>query len=527
MPAVTPQPGTERPAPTLARLLDVAELGLELHHGSPETPYRAVRHLDRGADLPWLAAGDLLIAEAANDGKRRPDAALERGAAALIYLLDPQRRSVPEALLARCAELNVALLSAPPATPPERVEEAALAVLVQKGGLDRLAAVQRYLLTTLTGPKPERDILAAVNRLSGASLALFSPWGESVARAGPKFTRLSRAEIESLSEGYLRLPSGTALAVAEVNARGRRRGLLVSFDNDEVDLAWLELTRGLLLTAALQRSAEAQEDRGRKGALLAEWLAGPQAAEMLLPRLRSAGLDVDNEYVVVVAEVATPAAPGKSGAGLRQRLLERLREAADEFFLASGTGALSASRADHDIWVYASGAPRTLAEPLLRALQPAAEEAGTRYPVRLGLSLPRHDLSGVADAYHQAMLSLKSVPGPAGLAWFDQFDPVYWVLKQQPSGNLATVRDRLVGRVKESDDGKLWRTLSAYLRAPNDLNALARELHIHVNTLRYRLKRIEELIAAPLNEPETLAKLYLAQQMDAMLERDEGLGVGG
>src|SRR5690606_22882309 len=139
---------------------------------------------------------------------------------------------------------------------------------------------------------------------------------------------------------------------------------------------------------------------------------------------------------------------------------------------------------------------------------------------RLGLRLPRDDLTGVADAYHQAMLALQSVAAAGGLAWFDQFDPVYWVLKQQPSGNLATLRDRLVGAVKAADDhGKLWRTLTAYLRSPSDLGALAAELHIHVNTLRYRLKRIEELVAAPLDRPETLAKLYVAQQIDAMLER--------
>ena len=42
---------------------------------------------------------------------------------------------------------------------------------------------------------------------------------------------------------------------------------------------------------------------------------------------------------------------------------------------------------------------------------------------------------------------------------------------------------------------------------------------MHVNTLRYRLKRIEELVQEPLARPETVAKLYLALQIDAMLER--------
>ena len=509
-------------------MLQAPGLDLELHHGDPETTYSAVRHVDRAGDLPWLAAGDLRITETSYNTTRADDPLFTPRPIAVLYVLDPRRRSVPAALLKRCVADDVALLSAAPATSPRGVEEAALAGLLEAAAdnVGLLASVQRYLLAALGGPKPEREVLDSVNRLSGISFALLTPWGETVARAGNDVARLDAAQLETLGEGHRRLAGGE-VAVAEIVARGRTRGYLVAFSADAAALPWLELSRALLIATALQRSAEAQRDRGRKGALLAEWLAGPQAAELLLPRLRSAGLDVDNEYVVAVAEVGLKTKLGRVAAARVQRLLERLREAADEYFIAAGNGVLSESRADHDVWVYAAGAPRSQAQPLFRALKAATVEAGNPAPVRLGLSLPRSDLSGVADAYHQAMLALKSVPGPEGLAWFDQFDPVYWVLKQQPSGNLATVRDRLVGPVKGADDGKLWRTLSAYLHAPNDLTALAKELHIHVNTLRYRLKRIEALIEAPLDSPETLAKLYLAQQIDAMLERDEGVGVSG
>lgn len=515
---------------TLRRLLASREIDLELRHGEPETSFSAVRHADRLADRPWLAEGDLRLTEAAFTLPRpTSDPLFEPPPAALIYVLEPRRRTVPEALLKRCAAADVALLVASPSTSPERVEEVALqALLVEVGtGLGLLASVQRYLLAALDGPKPEREVLDRFNRLSGVSFALLTPWGETVARAGSRISRLTHLDLDSLPEGSMRLKSHAAL-VTRVNVRGRTRGVLVAFAGSDEALPWLELSRGLLMAAALQRSAEAQQDRSRKGALLAEWLAGPQAAAMLVPRLRDAGLDVDNEYVVAVAEVGPKAKQGKAATARAQLLLERLREAADEYFLAAGHGALSETRADHDVWVFAAGAPRAQAQPLLRALKAAAkDDAGATSPVRLGLSLPRRDLKGVADAYHQAVLALQAIPGAEGLAWFDQFDPVYWVLKQQPPGNLETVRDRLVGPVKEADDGKLWRTLSAYLDSPNDQTALAKELHIHVNTLRYRLKRIEALIEEPLDRPETLAKLYLAQQIDAMLEREEGVGVAG
>src|SRR5690606_24506750 len=223
-------------------------------------------------------------------------------------------------------------------------------------------------------------------------------------------------DVESLPEGRVRLGENHTL-VARVVARGRLRGVLVAFDVADEALPWLELGRSLLLATALQRSAEAQQDRNRKGALLAEWLAGPQAADMLLPRLRAAGLDVDNEYVVAVAEVGPKTKQGRVATARAQLLLERLREAADEYFVAAGHGSLSETRADHDVWVSATGAPRPPAQPLLRALTAAArDDRGASAPVRLGLSLPRRDHSGVADAYHQAVLALQAVPDAAGLA---------------------------------------------------------------------------------------------------------------
>src|SRR5690606_18424438 len=242
----------------------------------------------------------------------------------------------------------------------------------------------------------------------------------------------------------------------------------------------IELVTTLLLASALQRTAEAQHDRERKGALLAEWLAGPQAAALLAPRLQAAGLEPDQRYLVAACEVGLAHRSGRAAAARSRSLLERLREAGDEYFLALGYGVLSETRAEHCLWAVGGGAPESQADGLLRALLAVVNE-DDKAVIRLGLSLPRTDLSGVADAYHQAMLALQSVATGGGLAWFDEFDPVYWVLKQQPPGNLATLRDQLVGDVKGADEhGKLWRTLNDYLHSPNDLGVLAAELHIHV-----------------------------------------------
>jgi hypothetical protein len=508
-------------AATAGALLQQEDLGLELVAGDEDTPFHAVRWADRADERPWLGAGDLRLTEAPFVVPRpSADPLFDPPPSVLVFARTPQRRNVPEALRARAVTLGVTLLSLRPSVAPERIEEAALRALVAAGGdgLRHIASAQRYLL--------ER-----VHLLSGASLVLLAPWGDVLARAGNVGWRpRSVADPErsasegagmSLREGVVRLAGRDAL-VLRIVAQERLRAVLVSFDASERVRPWLELTRTLLLATALQRSAEARHDSTTRSALLAEWLAGPHAAAMLEPRLVDAGVGPDLPYLVAVAEVGPRLRGGRGAHARRHERLERMREAGEEYFRTLGQGVLSETRADHCLWVFASGSPRAYGEPLLNTIRAAVAEGSPIVPdVRLGVSLPRSDLTGVADAYHQAILALQAVPSATGLAWFDELDPVYWVLRQQPVENLIALRDRMIGAVKEADaQGKLWRTLVAYLRSPSDQNALAEELHIHVNTLRYRLRRIEELIGAPLSQPETLAKLHLAHQIDAMLERE-------
>ena len=508
---------------TLQALLDDPSLGLSVHAPPPSGPtgevaFDNVRSADFAADRPWLAGTDLRWTEAPYGRPRpRPDPLLSPAPAALVYALTPQRRDVPDALVTRARAAGSVLLATAPTVGVERLEVAAVRLLAAEGGAGARAGAgaQRYLLRALDSPKPERDLLERLQQLTGGGVVLLAPWGEVLARAGDLPVKGPGDQAARLPEGRMRL-GGREARVLRVVADGRLRSLLVAVGGGDAGLPWLELARTLLAVTALMRAAEARGEEARRGALLAEWLAAPQAAEGLKPRLRSAGLDLDNPYAVTVAELGPrpPAARAREG---RQPALERLRSAGDELFRSSGLGALSETRGEHCLWVVAGGSPTAHAERLMHALEAAAREGE---PVRLGVSLPRRDLAGIQDAYRQAVLAAQAVTGAAGIGRFDAFDPVYWVLTQQPEANLRAFRDHLVGPLQAADDGKLWRTLTAYLSSPEDLQTLAKRLHIHVNTLRYRLKRIEALVGQPLQRPETLAQLHLAQEIDAMLRRN-------
>lgn len=517
-----PRPTLEpeaRLAPTANDLLAIENLELELAAGDPAAAFTAVRYAGVPADAPWLGSGDLRLTNAPFTPPRPArDPVLTPRPGIIVYGRTPRERERPMWLVERAVESGVTLLLAPPAVPLKRVAAAGLKLLTHHaaGAAHLLSSPQGHLLSALNSPKPERELLERVGQLTGLDLVLLTPWGDVLATAGSSgFRPPPNSPLTNWPEGEAKLGGERAL-ILRVESDGRLRNVLVAFGATPSTLPWLELSRTLLLSSALSRSAEERRDSSALAALLAEWLAGPQAAVALESRLAAAGISGESPYLVAVAEVGPRLPAGKVAEARRFHQLEQVREAGEEYFRSLGYGVLSETREERSVWVFTSAAPKQHASQLLRALKAAAGQA----PVRLGLSLPRSDLTGVGDAHHQALLALESMTASEGLTWFDELDPIYWVLKHQPQGNLEALRDRLIGTVKEADrQGRLWRTLKAYVRSPGDMQALAAELHIHVNTLRYRLRRIEEIVREPLSSPETLAKLYLALQIDAMLER--------
>jgi DNA-binding PucR family transcriptional regulator len=77
---------------------------------------------------------------------------------------------------------------------------------------------------------------------------------------------------------------------------------------------------------------------------------------------------------------------------------------------------------------------------------------------------------------------------------------------------LRALPDAPLRRLQEHDarsSGELVRSLTAWCRAAFDVTAAAASLHVHPNTLRYRLKRANEVCGMDLTRPRQLLALQL------------------
>ena len=78
----------------------------------------------------------------------------------------------------------------------------------------------------------------------------------------------------------------------------------------------------------------------------------------------------------------------------------------------------------------------------------------------------------------------------------------------------ARLRARVLGPLADPQHGELLRTLHALVSCRFDRAATSAAIHVHRNTLVYRLKRIEEITGIDLDNPRDLACVYLASSVD-------------
>ena len=77
----------------------------------------------------------------------------------------------------------------------------------------------------------------------------------------------------------------------------------------------------------------------------------------------------------------------------------------------------------------------------------------------------------------------------------------------QVAGQPRLVDPRV--RQLRDEEPMLANTLQAYLDGFGDIAAVAQRLHVHPNTVRYRVRRIEKLLSTSLDDPDDRLVLAL------------------
>jgi hypothetical protein len=146
------------------------------------------------------------------------------------------------------------------------------------------------------------------------------------------------------------------------------------------------------------------------------------------------------------------------------------------------------------------------------AIDKVCDRLGALAAGPVGVSTPYTSLELTPTALRQARLACAAGnPGDRAVVRYERA-PIPILLASAPDAAAVVARSILgpVLDLPEAESAVLLGTLSAWFAARGATSSAAAMLHVHRNTVRYRLRRVEELTGRDLTEPAGIAELHLA-----------------
>ena len=530
-------------------LLDVPGLGLRLLTDVAGMD-RAIGHVYT-TDLPdpsrYLTPGDLVLTgliwcRAPGDADRFVSALVRGGVSALGA--GEALGTVPDEVIQACGRHGLPLLAVP--------AEISFAAVTEEVGrrlsgdrateMTRVLGRRRLLLSAVAEGAGLDAMFRLMGRELGAECWLLTGLGRVVGGTGAS---LPGPVALRLACEYLRADRMPAATEVSVPGAGAGKYSLFAVGGEPRITSWFlacagreqdwphELRESLAELAADVALERARLDAARTGdrklaeaivTMLASGGGEGAAPAEIASLMRAAGLPPDGRYLVAVIGAAASAMVTGPNA-------DRWRcDLAGELVLPDGEGALVAPLGDEIVVLVPADAvatdESTPAEHRLaagiRAAQPAVESDRSRVRITVGVSAPAGSVTALPGALHEAgsarRLAALRQAGPGGTAAVsvvtsDEVASHELLLATVPASVLRSFRERLLGPLLAYDDqhrAELLPTLREFLACSGSWNACAAKMYVHVNTVRYRIRRIEELTGRDLSSLDDQVDFFLA-----------------
>ncbi|MFD4524168.1 PucR family transcriptional regulator [Streptomyces sp. NPDC058470] len=547
--------------PTLASLVHHSALKLTVRAGEGrlDVPVRWAHASELADPVPYMEGGELLLITALKLDADDPEV-MQRyvkrlvgaGVAGLGFAVGVHYEEIPKALVDAAEGEGLPLLEVPRRTPFLAISKAVSAAIAadQYRAVTAGFAAQRELTKQALTDGPEGllaslagqvDGWAALYDASGAVVATAPEWaGRRAARLTQDVERLrdrpapassvvggeDRVELHSLGTG--RRPRA-ALAVGTAAALGTAERYAL---HSAIALLTLTTERSRSLQAAEQRigaavlrmllAGESDHARAVAGGLFGELLDAP--FRLILAESASASAaraHAEGHARVAAATVSSGAVAAPNTAG---DPLGALAEVVESAAARSGEAVLVVPDGERLVVLAVDGGAavaacqeHAAALEAQRASVPEQSGGGDEVELVVGLSAPAGPIAAGA-AYKQAEQAL-SVARRRGRFLVEHEELAAGsVLPLLADDAVRAFADGLLRALHEHDAtgrGDLVASLRAWLSRHGQWDAAAADLGVHRHTLRYRMRRVEEILGRSLDDPDVRMELWLALKTTA------------
>ncbi|MDV5148697.1 PucR family transcriptional regulator [Streptomyces sp. SBC-4] len=506
--------------PTLASLVQHSALKLIVRAGEDrlDTPVRWAHVSELADPVPYMEGGELLLTTALTLDAEDPDAMrryvrrlLGAGVVGLGFAVGVNHEEIPSALLDAAREEHLPLLEVPRRTPFLAISKAVSAAI----SADQYRAVtagfeaQRELTRAALAEGPEAVVARLAAHVDGWA-ALYDTSGTVVA-VSPEWAARRAARLTPDVERLRDRPAPASAVVGGTDDRvelqslgtGRRvRGALAVGTGAPLGTAERYAVHSAiaLLTLTTERSRSLQAAEHRLGAAVLRMLLSGQPDHARAVAGDVYGGLLDAPFRLIVAE---PAGGEPAGEAPLPALAETLETAAAR----AGEAVLTVPESEGRLVVLAGDGGAVVSE-CHGYTEREAEEAG----VVVGLSAPAGPVAAAA-AYKQAEQAL-AVARRRGRALVEHEELAAGsVLPLLADDAVRAFADGMLRALREHDAtgrGDLVASLRAWLSRHGQWDAAAADLGVHRHTLRYRMRRVEEILGRSLDDADVRMELWLA-----------------
>ena len=509
---------------TVQGLVEQMELELLVGGDAAKAPIRWVHPTELDDPTPWLSGGELLLTTGMQLGTPEVQRAfVERLASVHVagvgFGTGFDHATVPDALLEAAREHGLPVFEVPYELPFIAITEKAFTALVNRQYelLQRTIAVHRRLERLLLEERGLDELVRALSATLGASVVVLDPRGDAL--ASREFQRALPAQaVEAVRDEVARRARGEATAFAPehpdlaaralvlpvlAGARGGAQAWLLAVRDSggfgEPERLTLEQSVTVVALELMRQRAMRDTERRLAGDILAEALAGELDAGDLAARLRPFG--IGSQAAVFTFGLARP---------------DAAEEDLDRALAAAGRGALVATRNGHLCAVVEGEGLDTLvvAERARDAL------AGSHGSVRAAASRVA-PVTELRRSFHEARCALEAAElmppaarGDGHVASYQDLGSFQLLLSLQDDDALRLYCDSVLGPLENGGTGEygdeLLRSLEVFIEQNGQWERAARELFCHRHTLRYRIRRIEELTGRDLGNARDRIDFWLA-----------------
>ncbi|WP_329320600.1 MULTISPECIES: PucR family transcriptional regulator [unclassified Streptomyces] len=554
----------------LRALLDTDALGLRLLGGEGELDrtVRGVMTTDLKDPSRYLSGGELVLTGLAwRHGAADSESFVHILASAGVTALaagEAELGAIPEDLVLACARHRMPLFAVNESVAFATITEHVVRQVSGERAGDLAAVVDRHRRMMTSGPAgggpdvvldllgSDLDLRAWVLSPTGRPVA-----GSKLAGAAPPAdvcARLAAEHLAALRTGrrgpYRVVVGATAYSLFAVRSSGRSAGagrdvretvlsdwlLAVEADAGDWPAERLDLLQGVTQLIAVERDRRdaARTVRRRLAQEVLELVQSAAAPAEIAARLRVAapvllpGLGAAPHWQVVVARVEWDGG-AMDGGPVAQSLLEEMLvdplttgpDHADRIAVAHADGEaialvpLPAVSSEHD-----GSETGLLADSLLAAVRdPLTAGLNDDGRLTLGVSAAVHSAEGLRGALEEARHARRVAaarPGRVCAAGHQELASHVLLLPFVPDDVRRAFTARLLDPLRDYDRrhrAELIPTLEAFLDCDGSWTRCAARLHLHVNTLRYRVGRIEQLTSRDLSRLEDKLDFFLALRM--------------